>query len=275
MYALYLNGKPVKREGYFTDLVTDKAIEFMEKQREGSPFFLYVPFTAPHSPYQGPNDYRPEALPEGSDLWDQSKGPRDIYFAMIERMDQCIGNILKKLEERELADNTLVVFMSDNGASRSGSNLPLSGYKGNLFEGGIRVPCIAKWPGVLPEGIVSDQACITMDFSKSIVGAAGSEPPKSRPFDGIDILRAIATNQPVQERTLFWRARRGQWTRRAVRDGSLKYIMLQNGDDVEEYLFDLNEDPAEKSDLESSRKEDMVRLKMLLRDWEEQVRHRR
>lgn len=275
MHALYLNGKPVKRKGYFTDLMTDEAIRFMEQQTENMPFSLYVPFTAPHSPYQGPCDFRPEALPENSDLWNQSKGPRDIYFAMIKRMDQCVGRILRKLEEKNLQDNTLVIFMSDNGASPSGSNLPFSGFKGNLFEGGIRVPCIVKWPGVLREGMVSNQPCMTMDFSRSIVRSAGAKPPKNRSFDGIDILRAIETNQPVQKRTLFWRARRGQRTRKAVRDGSLKYIRLQEGNDVKEYLFDLEQDPAEENNLFSERKEDVRKLKILLDNWEEEVKHSR
>ena len=275
MHALYLNARPIKRRGYFTDLLTDEAIGFVQQQTHDRPFFLYVPFTAPHSPYQGPGDYRPEPLPEDSDLWNQSKGPRQVYHAMIERMDQCIGKILRKLQEKELTNNTLVVFMSDNGASRSGDNLPFSGYKGNLFEGGIRVPCIAKWSGVLPAGTVSNQPCITMDFSESIVRAAKTRPPADRPFDGIDILHAVATGQPIQKRTLFWRARRADWTRKAVRDGYLKYIRLQKGDDVREYFFDLEQDPAEKNNLFAKRTKDVRRLKTLLEDWEEQVKHKR
>jgi len=145
-----------------------------------------------------------------------------------------------------MADNTLVILMSDNGANKTGNNLPFSGYKGNLFEGGIRVPCIVKWPAVLRKGMESNQPCITMDFSRSIFRAAGAKPPENRLFDGIDILRAVEIKQPVQKRTLFWRVRRGQWTKKAVRDGSLKYILLQEGNDVKEYLFDLEEDPAEK-----------------------------
>lgn len=275
MPALYLNGKPVKRKGYFTDLVMDESIQFMEGQTKDSPFFLYIPFTAPHFPYQGPSDYRPQPLPEDSELWNQSKGPRDIYFAMIERMDKCMGSILRKLEEKRFADNTLVIFMSDNGASNTGSNLPFSGYKGNLYEGGIRVPCIARWPSVLPKLFVSEQPCVTMDFSASIVRAAGIEPPQNRLFDGIDILRLIETSQPIQKRTLFWRARRGSQTRKAVRDGSLKYIHLQDGNDIEEYLFDLEQDPAEKNNLLSKREDNVKRLKILLKNWEEEVKSKR
>ena len=114
-----------------------------------------------------------------------------------------------------------------------------------------------------------------MDFSASIVRAAGGKAPPNRPFDGIDILRLIETNQPIRKRTLFWRARRGQWTRKAVRHGALKYISLANGNDIQEYLFDLDQDPMEKNNLISSRKETVRKLKLLLKDWEEKVKPER
>jgi arylsulfatase A-like enzyme len=268
--ALYENDKPIKREGYITDLITDEAVSFIQS-KAGKPFFLYVAYTAPHTPYQGPDDKKPEPVPEK----DYNKGSRETYAAMVERMDQGIGRILKSLDEAGLAENTLVIFMSDNGANKTGNNSPFSGYKGNLFEGGIRVPCIVKWPGVLAEGVVSDQPCMTMDFSFSIIGAAGAKPPAGREFDGIDILRVVATNRPVQKRTLFWRARRGEWTRKAVRDGFLKYIRIQNGDDVKEYLFDLERDPVEKNNLLDEQPENVRKLKTLLQNWEQEVKHKR
>ena len=268
--ALYLNDRPIEREGYLTDLITDEAVKFIQR-RQNMPFFLYVAYTAPHTPYQGPDDKKPEPVPEA----DYNKGSRTTYAAMVERMDEGIGKILRTLEDDKVADNTLVIFMSDNGANKTGRNLPFSGYKGNLFEGGIRVPCIVKWPGVLAEGMVSNQPCITMDFSRSIVRAARARPPRNRSFDGIDILRAAETNQPVQKRTLFWRARRADQTRKAVRDGSLKYICLQEGNDVNEYLFDLERDPAEKDNLFNKQKEDVRKLRTLLENWEEKVKHKR
>ena len=268
--ALYENNKPIEREGYLTDLITDEAVSFIQ-QRQKKPFFLYVAYTAPHTPYQGPGDKKPEPVAEK----DYNKGSRETYAAMVERMDQGIGRILKGLDAAGLADNTLVIFMSDNGANRTGNNSPFSGYKGNLFEGGIRVPCIVKWRGVLARDAVSDQACMTMDFSRSIVVAAGAKPPAGRAFDGMDILRAAAANRPVQERTLFWRARRAERTRKAVRDGSLKYISLQDSDEVKEYLFDLERDPAEKNDLLNDQPENVLRLKTLLERWELEVKHKR
>lgn len=268
--ALYLNDKPVEREGYLTDLITDEAVRFIQHKHH-SPFFLYVAYTAPHTPYQGPDDKSPEPVSQEN----YNKGTRATYTAMVERMDEGIGKIVKTLEEHNVADKTLVVFMSDNGANKTGNNSPYSGYKGNLFEGGIHVPCIARWPGVLATGVVSDQPCITLDFSRSIVRAAGTKPEKNRPFDGIDILQAVETNQPIQKRTLFWRARRGNNTRKAVRDGSLKYIWLKQEDEIKEYLFDLERDPAEKDNLFNSRRDDVQRLKILLENWEKEVQHKR
>jgi len=266
--AVYLNGKPVDREGYLTDLITEESIGFIRRNAR-RPFFLYVAYTAPHTPYLGPNDKRPAYVPES----DYNKGSRDTYVAMVERMDEGVGAILNALRDNGLAQNTLVVFMSDNGATNMGRNTPFSGNKGNVFEGGIRVPCVARWPGILPQGVLSPQPCMTMDFSSSLIAAAGVQTP--RPLDGIDVLKLLETGQPVQSRTLFWRARRGEWTRKAVRDGDMKYIALDNAGKVQEYLFDLAADPQERNNLVAAQAETAVRLKQLLQEWETRVRHTR
>ena len=170
-------------------------------------------------------------------------------------------------------ENTLVFFSSDNGATGPGSNAPFSGHKSTLYEGGIRVPCIIRWPGVIPPGVVSHQPCITMDLTVSMASAAGVKPP--RPFDGIDIVRHVASRAPSFPRTLFWRARRGQRTWRAVRDGDMKYLSLTDGEKFSEWVFDLAADPAEKQNLLKARPAEARRLKALLPDWERAVRHTR
>lgn len=272
LHVLCQNGKPVTREGYFTDLIGEESLKFLDSQNGKNPFFLYVPFTAPHSPYQGPDDYLPEILPHSSPLWNQSRGPKDIYQAMIRRMDETIGKILNKLEEKGMAENTLVIFMSDNGGTRSGDNTPLNGFKGNLFEGGIRVPCAVRWPGKIRAGTISQQPCITFDFSASIIRAAGAVLPEDRTFDGIDILKYIQENEPVVNRTLYWRARRGNVTRKAVRQGDLKYIWLDENGKINEYLFDLGNDLTEKTNLLNSLPDKVNQLKTLLDAWEEEVK---
>ena len=270
-YLLFRNGDPVTNTIYFTDLIGSESLKFIDRQSAKKPFFLYIPFTAPHAPYQGPEDFLPGSLPADSPLWNQGTGPKQIYEAMISRMDENIGKILDKLEEKGMSGNTIVVFMSDNGGTASGDNTPLRGNKGNLFEGGIRVPCAAKWPGKITPATVSQQPCITFDFSVSFVSAAGASLPEGRSFDGIDILKYVAENRPVEERILFWRARRGMQTRKAVRQGDLKYIWLKSENKIEEYLFDLGNDLSEKINLVESRPDHLVQLKALLTAWEEEV----
>jgi len=269
-YNLFQNGKPVRREGYFTDLLTDKAIAFVEAHRD-EPFFLYASYTAPHSPFQGPADCLPDPLPLDSPLWNQGKAPPDVYVAMIEHMDKCIGRLLKVVDDRQLTENTLVLFLGDNGGTRSARNVPLSGIKGSTFEGGIRVPAIARWPGVIPLGVVSDQVCVTMDFTASIVRVAGARVPDGREFDGVDVLKLLEDGRPPQKRTLFWRGRRGDRSWRAVRDGDLKYIRRSDQGRSTEYLFDLRNDISETTNLMADQPRQAGRLRNLLADWEEEV----
>jgi arylsulfatase A-like enzyme len=272
--VLYRDGAEEKRPGYFTDLATDEAIGFVKSHRH-QPFFLYLAYTAPHAPFQGPNEELPQAQPPDSPRWDQSKAPPQVYVAMIERMDTCIGRLLETLAESGLADNTLIVFSSDNGGTASARNTPLSGIKGTTFEGGIRVPGIARWPGHLPRGAVSHQVCITMDFASSLVRISGAQFPKDRPPDGIDILQLLESGKPIQPRTLFWRGKRGDQTWWAVRDGDMKYVRHLQGIETTEYLFDLAHDESEKRNLVSDRADDVARLRQMLSQWERQVESKR
>ena len=270
-HVLRLNGQPEHRHGYFTDLVSDEAVQFIARHA-AAPFFLYVAYTAPHSPFQGPEDRLPEPLPADSPRYHQGRAPTKTYCAMIERMDAGIGRILSTLDRQGQADNTVVIFTSDNGGTRSARNAPFSGHKGSTWEGGIRVPAIVRWPRMLPAGQTCDQVCITMDFSRSIVRLAGAKPPAGRAFDGIDILDHVASGRAPVPRTLFWRGRRGDRTWWAVRDGSLKYIRQADGVEVREFLFDLSRDPAESVDLAASRAADLKRLRDRLAQWEQTVK---
>ena len=255
----------VKREGYLTDLITDEAVRFIGGHDPARPFFLYLPYTAPHTPIQPP-DAKPA---QPCTLADFNKGTREDYQAMVERLDQGVGRILAELDRRGLAGNTLVIFTSDNGATRTGRNDPFSGYKGGTYEGGIRVPCIMRWPGVLPAGRASNRVGMTMDLTASFLRLAGAD---ARNLDGIDLIDAERRNAPQAQRPLFWRQRRGETTWRGVRDGGLKYISRAQGPKLEEHLFDLLRDPAEKEDLRDARPDDVARLKRLLTAWERDVR---
>ena len=190
-------------------------------------------------------------------------------------MDAGIGRILQALDDDALRANTLVVFMSDNGGDANGRNAPYSGRKGTTYEGGIHVPCIARWPRHLPEGQVVPHVAMTMDVTVSIVRIAGARFPADRPADGIDILAEIEQDRPLLPRQLFWRGRRGEITWRAARDGDLKRVWKQDGVERESWLFDLGNDPAERTNLLADRAEEAARLQTLMADWEREVAPRR
>jgi N-acetylgalactosamine-6-sulfatase len=270
LHTLYGNDAPIKRDGYMTDLITREAVAFIKRQNIG-PFFLYVPYTAPHTPYQGPADKKDGHITEK----DWNKGSRKIYAKMVECMDEGVGMILKALKEKGVDQDTLVIFASDNGANRTGCNAPFSGYKSGLFEGGIRVPCVIRWPGRLPEGVTTDLVGLTMDLTASMARIAGGKELKGHKFDGIDIIGQLEEKRPPKDRTVFWRARRGERTWRAVRDGNMKYLSRQEGKATEEYLFNLSDDPGEKTNLLNANSKQAHRLKALLAKWEAEVRPQR
>ena len=271
-HVLRLDGARHLRTGeYFTSLVADESVRFLGTRRD-APFFLYVPFTAPHAPYQGPDDPHTAPLPPDSPLWRQDRAPSATYAAMIESLDGAVGRILDALDRTGAASNTVVIFTSDNGGTRSARPTGLRGFKGTTFEGGILVPCIVRWPGVLSAGATCDAPAQTIDLTASILRAAGSAVDA---LDGRDVLGALAAGRAIPDRPLFWRGRRGEKTWRAVRDGSLKYVSLQNGAKREEYLFDLAGDPGETNDLLAARGGDATRLKGVLEAWEREVRPRR
>jgi N-acetylgalactosamine-6-sulfatase len=271
--ALRCDGTTVRRQGYATDLFADEAVRWIRHhaaQRARQPFFLYVPFTAPHSPFQAPDEESPAPLPKDSLRWNQGKAPPQVYAAMIEHLDAAAGKILDTLEELGLARRTLVVFASDNGGTASARPCGLRGIKGTTFEGGIRVPCVVRWPGVLTPGVSITTPAMTFDLSTSMLHAAAAT--NVTQLDGVDILGTLARGESLPKRSLFWRGRRGQQAWRAVRDGDLKYVSHANGERTEEFLFDLARDPGEQINLLSQRPTDAARLKQALTAWETEVR---
>ena len=216
----YRNNIPQQREGYYlTHLITDESVEWINIQNKSNPFFLYIAYTAPHAPTQGPDDYRPQKCTA------EEFGPgtdRETYYKMMESLDEGIGKILDKLEKKNFSDNTIIIFSSDNGCTAIGNTGPLSGVKGEVFEGGIRIPCIIKWPGKIKPLQVSDQMALTMDITASVSEIINGKPPK--PFDGIDIIGHIVSEEKDFPRTLFWRLKGRTIVRKAVRDNTMKYI---------------------------------------------------
>jgi arylsulfatase A-like enzyme len=263
--GLYEGNKLVDRPGYMTDLIAERALAFIDKNAAG-PFFLEVAFNAPHFPFQPPG--KPDDVRTTRNYGPQN-GTRADYIQMVEHLDLRIGEILRSLDDHKLTAKTLVVFVDDNGGERLSSNGPMSGYKGTLWEGGIRVPCMIRWPGVIPAGNVSHQVVMTMDLTAMILSACGVAPPAGRVLDGEDLLPILTGKAPERERTLFWRIRHPAYptAQKAVRRGRWKYLT----DGRAELLFDLQADLGEASNLADQKPKILGELKKALSDWEQQM----
>ena len=249
--------------GYVTSLINQHAVDFIERHKD-QPFCLYVPHEAPHSPYQGPNDD-----PEGFRVAGGSSGRleqtddeiRQKYREMVVEMDKGVGAILDTLERLELAENTLVFYISDNGATPQGSNGSLRGFKASVWEGGHRVPGIAWRPGSIAPGAETDQLAASIDIWPTIADLAGAKLPTDRPLDGVSLARALEGGT-VSRGPMFWSFMDGL----AMRDGDWKLVQGEDGDE-EPLLFNLAEDLGEQTDLAQQEPERTAKMLQAARDW--------
>jgi arylsulfatase A-like enzyme len=273
---LYDNTTPVEVPGYLTDEITQRAVSFVDRH-SAAPFFLEVAYNAVHWPFEPPDmpesERHARTRPRGASDLSLFQGPTEAipatradYVRMLERADQGVGKILATLDRRGLTRNTLVIFTNDNGGEWLSRNAPLSNRKSTLWEGGIRVPLILRWPGRLPANKTSAQVAITMDLTASILDATGTAVPADHKLDGINILPSLSGQSPIVERQLFWRLRPrpGQ---RAVRLGRWK--LLQDGPDF--FLFDVANDPGERHDLTTEHLDLVRKLNAALDEWEKDV----
>jgi len=251
---------PVHVEGYLTDLFTERAVRIVGRPRR-KPFFLSLQYNAPHWPWQGPGD-----PPNLDSLRGTVGGSPATYARMVRSMDQGIGRVLDGLHRHRLESDTLVVFTSDNGGARFSHMGPFSGGKMSLWEGGIRVAAIARWPGVIPTGSRCEQACATFDLTATAAALAGARADAVAPFDGTDLMSALRGGAP-QPRHLYWRlAQRSK--QKALRSGDWKYLATAEGN---EHLFDLTADPGEKHDRKAERPEVLAELQRKYAEWEREM----
>ena len=262
-YSMRDGLEPVQREGYLTDLINERAVAFIRKN-SARPFFLYVPHLAVHAPFQPPGRPVPSVTKQN-----MLHGSRADYQAMLERVDAGVGMILQELEQHNLADNTLIVLSSDNGGERWSDNSPLFHHKQTLWEGGIRVPCLMRWPARLPKGKDVGQMAITMDLTATFAAVGEATPPPGYQFDGTSLL-PILTGQrpPMTDRTFCWRIDRSNRKMRAVRHGNWKYVDDGGSMDL---LFDLSKDIGERRNLNRLHPEIVADLKRRLAEWETEV----
>jgi len=264
MPSMFRGNQRIKDEGYTTDLFKREALKFIEQNKNG-PFFLYVPFNAPHGASN--LEYRGAQAPDKyvKMYGDLPGTKRQRYMAAVTCMDDAIGGILEKLKQLELEDNTLVLFVSDNGG---GDRTPLRGGKGTMYEGGIRVPFIAKWPGHIPRNVVSHEFCSTLDLFPTLVSVSGSKLPRNVIYDGYDITAVLENREKSKRDKMFWELR----GKRAARVGHWKWVMetkerysLPEKNSAE--LFDLSTDISESNNLAKQEPEKLAEMKNHWETW--------
>ncbi len=259
---LYEAEVPVDRVGYVTDLFTDRAIEYIRRPHK-RPFYLSLNYTSPHWPWEGPNDAAvSKALKDGY-MGFTSGGSLKVYAEMMRNLDAGIGKVLAALRSTGLESNTLVIFTSDNGGERFSFNWPFRGEKFELYEGGVRVPAIVRWPGVTKPRTVSDQAVITMDWTATMIAAAGARPDPKYPLDGEDMAAVLSLKRPPFDRTFFWRT----FKQGGMRGGKWKYIR----EEKVESLYDLSVDEHEQAELSATESDRLAAMRNEFDKWASQM----
>jgi len=263
---LFENERPVDVPGYMTDLITDRAVRVIEQNR-AKPFFIDVSYNAPHWPYQRPD--QPSTARDGArhlQPFDADTSTRADYVTMVERVDAGVGRILATLDRLGLKRNTIVIFTNDNGGEWLSHGGPLFHHKASVWEGGIRVPALVRWPGRIPAGRVSRQVGLTMDLTATILAATSASVPPATRLDGIDLLPVLTGKAPEVARTVFWRVT-GARAQRAARSGAWKLVLDQG----RPLLFDLSKDIGERNDVMAAHPDVANRLRAALDAWEADV----
>ena len=246
----------VDPKGHATDIFTDRACEYLnDRARRKAPFLLYLAYNAPHDPVQPPPDWLEKVRKHEPGISDK----RARLVALIEHLDSGIGKVLDTLGRTGLAANTLVIFTSDNGGllANGANNGPWRSGKGHMYEGGLRVPGAARWPGVIKPSTTADRITLTMDIFATACAAAGVKPPSG--IDGVSFLPALRGESESVSRRDYYFVRReggaayGGKTTDAYRRGDWK--LLQDSPFAPLELYDLNSDPMEANNLASSSKE--------------------
>ncbi|MBS0207879.1 MAG: sulfatase-like hydrolase/transferase [Planctomycetes bacterium] len=257
--SLFRGNELIKEEGYATDLFCREALNFIRANRE-RPFFLYVPFNAPH----GASSFTDKTAQAPADEIAQyasikAEGRRSKY-ACITHMDASIGQLLDELKALELEKDTLVIFFSDNGGGGQGATAKLRGTKNSLFQGGLRVPFIARWPGKIPAGAVRHEFLTALEVFPTLLAATGVSAPAGVKLDGFDMLPTLAGQQPSPRHQMYWQHQDDA----AARFDNLKWVAPAAGAGG---LFDLSCDEGEQHDLSSERPEVAAQLKARFQDW--------
>jgi arylsulfatase A-like enzyme len=258
--------------GYIDDLITDRAVEFVDKHRE-RPFFLYLAYVAPHFGIAAPADEVARHVGKLSEA-DTDSPLNATYAAMVTRLDRNIGRLVETLQRQGLTRNTLIVFTSDHGATFESGNLgtsaaldsnrPFRGQKRTLWEGGIRVPAFVSWPGTIPEGVVAQEVVHLTDLLPTFVAAGGGNLNAAWHVDGVNQLPVWTRKAPATARTLFWEWQSEGYNQLAALKGQFKIVITHGG---RTELYDVVADPAERRDVSANYPELASQLRDELNSW--------
>lgn len=266
--SLFRNNQRTEEDkgAYSTDLFQREALSFVQANAGKNSFFLYLPFNAPHGASTYPEDnggVKPgvqapeEDVAKYRDRVENEATAR--YYAAITHMDSAIGSVLDAIDAAGESDNTLVMFLSDNGGAGKDANLPLRGKKGQMWEGGIRVPFLAKWPGHIPSGVVTDEFLTALEILPTLLNAAQAEIPDGVTLDGFDMLPVLQGKESSSRTEMFWQRRADK----AARVGQYKWVSMAKHSG----LFDLESDPGEAHDLSSEQPEILKQLQDRFAMW--------
>jgi arylsulfatase A-like enzyme len=258
--------EPVKTDRYLTDQLSGEAVDFITRH-QSAPFFLYLAYNAPHSPSEAPEDEEAKYdLEKLTKIDGVTPIQRRTYAAMVSRMDRGVGEVMSALKQNGLEEKTLVFFLSDNGGGHSGpeypsSNHPLRGYKGELYEGGFRVPFVASWKGKIPAGTTCEQPVSSLDIGATALALAGGV-PRDMKLDGVDLIPHLTGQKKEPPHAqLFWKLN----SRGVIREGRYKLITAVNRPKWE--LYDLEADPSETKNLASEKPDLVQRLNTAWLSW--------
>lgn len=260
------NAGTIQTEGFITDALTDKALEWIEAKRD-EPFFCYIPYNAPHTPFQVPDSYYEKYEARGLDV------KTATLYGMVENLDDNIGRLLQRLNELNLAENTIVLFLTDNGPTntRDRYNAGMKGFKTRVDEGGVRVPLFVKWPGHIKSGSVIDGLAAHIDLMPTLADLCGIEIPNTLKLDGLSLKDSLLKGETApDDRMIFAHRFSGgklQLLNGAARSKRFRYVLT----DKEETLFDLINDPGQKKDICKDNPEQFERHRAAYRKWFEDV----
>ena len=251
---------PIHQNGYLTDLMGDRAVKVIgDYAKSGEPFLLSLHFNAPHWPWEGPGD---EAESQRiTTLVDHDGGSMKTYAEMVTRMDVQVGRVLKAIADARIANDTIVVFTSDNGGERFADTWPFTGKKSDLLEGGLRIPALMRWPGHVRAGSTTEQVAVSMDWMPTFLAAAGAEADPAFPLDGMNLLPQLTAGAATVSRRLYWRYHYN--AQRAMREGEMKYLRVAGN----EFLFNVADDPLERANLKARQPDVFKRMVQSYEEW--------